>query len=127
MTGHIRESVFVEYMVKEMAGFLGCRPTLPEVIEARNARGKDYPKYIHDLFQDVMLENVMLDTGFREGLDTKGVQAFARWIAPTRSRGILRVETLQAGLLRQDLRSTTCRVDSFSRCEMDSTGLRISG
>ena len=103
MTRHIGESVFVKYMVKEMAGFLGCRPTLPDVIEARNARGKDYPRYIHDLFQDVKLENVMLDTGFREGLDAKGIQAFAGWIAPTRSRGILRVDSIQADLLRQDL------------------------
>lgn len=103
ITRHIGESVFVKYMVKEMAGFLGCRPTLPEVIEARNARGKDYSKYIRDLFQDVKLENVMLDTGFREGLDTNGIQEFARAIQPTKSRGIARVETIQGELLRQDV------------------------
>ncbi len=103
ITRHIGESVFVKYLVKEMAGFLGCRPSLPEVIEARNARGKDYPQYIRALFQDIKLENVMLDTGFREGLDTKGIQEFARSIEPTKSRGIARVETIQGELLRQDM------------------------
>jgi hypothetical protein len=103
ITRHIGESVFVKYMVKEMAGFLGCRPSLPEVIEARNARGKDYPGYVRALFRDVKLENVMLDTGFREGLDTKGIQEFARSIEPTKSRGIARVETIQGELLRQDI------------------------
>jgi hypothetical protein len=103
ITRHIGESVFVKYMVKEMAGFLGCRPSLPEVIEARNARGKDYSTYIRALFQDVKLENVMLDTGFREGLDIKGIQEFARAVEPTRCRGIARVETIQGELLRQDL------------------------
>lgn len=100
---HVGESVFVKYMVKEMASFLGCRPTLGEVIDARNARGKDYPKYINDLFRDVKLDNVMLDTGFREGLDAQGIQHFVRLIEPTKSRGIARVDTIQRDLLSQDL------------------------
>jgi hypothetical protein len=103
ITRHIGESVFVKYMVKEMAGFLGCRGTLNEVIEAHNTRGKKYPGYIRSLFQDVKLENVMLDTGFREGLDTEAIQDFARAIAPTKCRGIARVETLQGDLLRQGI------------------------
>ena len=51
ITYHIRESVFVKYMVKELARFLGCSPDLNEVIEARNERGKDYRKYINELFK----------------------------------------------------------------------------
>ena len=35
---HFSESVFVKFMVKELAGFLGCAPRLDAVVEARNAR-----------------------------------------------------------------------------------------
>ena len=42
ITYHFGESVFVKYMVKEMARFLGCTPELNAVIEARNERGKNY-------------------------------------------------------------------------------------
>ena len=35
---HFSESVFVKFMVKELAAFLGCAPRLDAVVEARNAR-----------------------------------------------------------------------------------------
>jgi predicted TIM-barrel fold metal-dependent hydrolase len=100
---HFESSVFVKYMLKEMAGFLGCKPTLAEVIEARNARGKDYFGYIHDLFLDARIENAMLDTGYADGLDAAGIRRFAKAVAPTKVRYIARVETLLEELLGEDI------------------------
>ena len=98
---HVGESVFAKYMVKEMAQFLGCSPNLNEVVEARNERGRNYRKYINDLFQDVKIENIMNDTGFGGGA---GVQnEFEETIKPTKSRRIYRVETIQGELLREDI------------------------
>lgn len=98
---HVRESVFAKYMIKEMAQFLGCSPNLNEVIEARNERGRNYRKYIHDLFRDANIENIMNDTGFGGG---KKVQdSFEDAIKPTKSRRIYRVETIQGELFREDI------------------------
>jgi predicted TIM-barrel fold metal-dependent hydrolase len=98
---HFSSAVFVKYMIKEMAGFLGCKPTLEEVIEARNARGREYGKYMNALFQDVRLENVMIDTGFTDGLDAKGIQHFEETVLPTRARYLARVDTIQGPILRE--------------------------
>ena len=100
---HFRESIFVKYMVKEMAGFLDCDPTLEAVIEARNERGKNYWKYVSDLFRDVKAANLMLDTGYSEGLDAEGIGRFEAAAAPARGRRIYRVETIQDELFRQDI------------------------
>lgn len=121
---HFTSSVFVKYMVKEMAGFLGCAPTLDAVIEARNARGRDYGTYMQALFQDVRLENVMLDTGFTDGLDAKGIQHFEQTVLPTRARYLARVDTLQAPLLRETVAFADLR-DRFVakvRDALDGTG-----
>jgi len=100
---HFRESVFVKFMVKEMAALLGCRPDLPSVIEARNARTRGrYFAYVADLFKDVKLANVMVDTGFTDGMQAEGMQRFANAIRPTEMRAIARVESLLADLLRED-------------------------
>jgi uncharacterized protein len=100
---HFAETAFVKYMTKEMAAFLGCAPKLREVIEARNERGKNYAKYMYDLFQDVKLANVMIDTGYAEDLDASGMQTFARTISPTQVRAIARIETIEENLLTKNL------------------------
>lgn len=100
---HFGESIFVKYMVKEMAGFLDCAPTLDAVIEARNERGKDYWKYVNDLLRDVKAANLMIDTGYSEGMDAAGIAAFESAIRPARARRIYRVETIQRELLREDI------------------------
>lgn len=101
---HARESIFVKAMVKELSRFLGSRPTLEAVIEARNSRaGADYPGYINALFQDAGLANIMLDLGYSEGMGQAGVERFEGAIAPTRSRRILRVDTIQQRLLTLDI------------------------
>lgn len=103
ITTQFASSIFVKYMVKEMAGFLGCEPRLEAVIEARNARGRDYQRYINALFRDVRLANVMIDTGFTDGLDAAGMRSFRDAIRPTRSWYLARVETIQGRILRQDV------------------------
>jgi len=103
ITYHFGESVFVKYMVKEMARFLGCTPELNAVIEARNERGKNYWQYVNDLFRDVKIENAMIDTGYSDGLDARGMGRFETAIAPTKSRRIYRVETIQNQLFKEDI------------------------
>src|SRR5262249_33163792 len=95
ITYHIRESVFLKYLTKELAGFLGCDPKFETVIEARNERGKDYHRYMSDLFRDVKLINVMVDTGCCGGMDAKAFNGFADAIRPCTMRAIARVETIQ--------------------------------
>jgi predicted TIM-barrel fold metal-dependent hydrolase len=100
---HFESSVFVKYMVKELAQFLGCKPTFAEVIEARNAHAKDYFGYIKALFRDANIANVMIDTGYADGLDAKGIQRFEDAVAPTRAHYIARVETITDELFEQEL------------------------
>jgi uncharacterized protein len=100
---HFKESVFVKFMIKEMAGFLGCPPNLNAVVEARNDRGRRYWTYVSDLFRDVKLANVMVDTGFTDGMQADGINRFADAIKPAEMRAIARVEVLQRDLLQADL------------------------
>jgi predicted TIM-barrel fold metal-dependent hydrolase len=103
VTYHIRNSVFVTYMVKEMAGYLNCRPILEEVIDARNERAKDYYRYMNGLFRDVRVENVMVDTGCCAGLTPAGLRAFETAIRPATLRPLARVDQIQDAILDQDI------------------------
>lgn len=116
---HFESSVFVKAMVKEMAGFLECKPTLAEVVEARNARGQDYYGYVGDLFRDGRIANAMIDTGFSDGLDAAGMERFNNAVAPTRARYLARVETLLGDLLEQDIGYAELR-DAFSKRVVDA-------
>jgi hypothetical protein len=122
---HFRETVFVKFMVKELAAFLGCRPDLPAVIEARNARTRGrYFAYIAELFKDVKLANVMVDTGFTDGLQADGIQRFATAIRPTEMRALARVDSLLADLLREDVAFDTLESRFLARvtAALDGTG-----
>ncbi len=109
---HFESSVFVKYMVKEMAAFLRCGPTLGAVIDARNARSDNYYGYIHDLFQDGRIENIMIDTGFTDGMDANGIHRFEEAIRPTKTHYLTRVEALTDELFKQDIPYTQLR-DQF--------------
>lgn len=97
------ETVFLRYLVKELAAFLNCDPTFEAVIEARNERGRDYASYLGALFADANIENAMLDMGYREGMDQGGVARFKDAILPTRGRHILRVDTILRAPMSEDL------------------------
>jgi predicted TIM-barrel fold metal-dependent hydrolase len=99
----IRESIFVKYLTKEMAAFLDCVPKLETVVAARNERAGNYHRYIGDLFSDVKLTNVMVDTGCCDGMNATGFDAFAAAILPAKMRGIARVDSIQTPLFREDI------------------------
>lgn len=122
---HFESSVFVKYMLKEMAQFLGCRPVFAEVIEARNARGKDYFGYIAALFKDGNIANAMIDTGYADGLDAKGMDRFEKAVASsTKAHYIARVETITDELFEQDLPYAELRDRFVARVRdaLDGTG-----
>jgi predicted TIM-barrel fold metal-dependent hydrolase len=54
-------------IVHLMAEFLGCRPTVSEVVEARNKRAaRGYREYCGDLFYDAGIEGLFVDDGYSE-------------------------------------------------------------
>jgi predicted TIM-barrel fold metal-dependent hydrolase len=99
---HARETVFVKYLVKELARHFQVRPTLEAVIEARNGAAKDSDGYLRALFRDANIANVMLDTGYRQGLDAAGVARFERAIEPTKSWRLSRVDEHEEAALESD-------------------------
>lgn len=126
MLWHFSESVFVKAMVKEMATFLDCKPRLEEVIEARNHRsgGDNYYRYMNDLFRDGRIENVMIDTGYADGLDAAGMHAFEAAVAPSKARYLARVETITDELFELDIGYEELRDKYVSRVRdaLDGTG-----
>lgn len=124
INNHFAESVFTKFMVKEMASFLGCEPRFEAVMEARNSHKNNYYGYVNSLFRDVRLDNVMVDTGYADGLDAAGVRKFSEAIKPSRTRLIARVETIQYELLKKKLPFGEMR-DAFVkrvRDALDGTG-----
>ncbi|MGY5795148.1 amidohydrolase family protein len=98
ITGDIAESIFMKFLVKELAKFLGCEPRLEAVIEARNDRGRNYWGYVNSLFRAVNLENIMLDTGYAEGCGAVEVNRFEEGILPCRTNRLARIEMIQKEL-----------------------------
>jgi predicted TIM-barrel fold metal-dependent hydrolase len=121
---HFRESIFLKSLTKEMAAFLHCAPKWETVVAARNERGKDYHRYIGDLFGDVKLANAMVDTGCCGGMDAKAFQEFARAIRPCEMRAIARAETLYGPLMREDVafEELDSRYRGAVREALDATG-----
>ncbi|MFA1621970.1 amidohydrolase family protein [Rhizobium mongolense] len=98
ITYDLSHSVFIKFLVKELAEFLECEPRLEAVIEARNDRGRNYWAYINGLFRDVNYENIVLDTGYAEGHGAREIAQFEDAILPCRTYRISRIETLQREL-----------------------------
>ncbi|MGO4139447.1 amidohydrolase family protein [Rhizobium anhuiense] len=96
--GDISQSIFVKFLVKEMAQFLGCEPNLEAVMEARNARSKNYWSYVSSLLQDVRYENVMVDTGYCEGASRAEIDRYEEGILPCRMNRLARIEMIQKEL-----------------------------
>ena len=114
------ETVFLRYLVKELAAFLDCDPTFEAVIEARNERGRDYTSYLGALFADANIENAMLDMGYREGMDQAGVDRFKHAISPTNGRHILRVDTILRDLMGADLDLGIDEIESGMMAEIEA-------
>jgi predicted TIM-barrel fold metal-dependent hydrolase len=59
MLADFRETAFAMYLVKEMAGFFKCKPTVRDVVAARNEYTKRSPwGYVNDLFAAVKLDDL---------------------------------------------------------------------
>ncbi|WP_293858401.1 amidohydrolase family protein [Steroidobacter sp.] len=57
----MRSTTFVEALTKEMAVFLRCKPTLKDVIAARNEyTSGNYWRYVNDMFGDAQLEGALV-------------------------------------------------------------------
>ncbi|ARO32657.1 amidohydrolase 2 family protein (plasmid) [Rhizobium sp. NXC14] len=103
ITHDIAQSVFMKFLVKELAQFLECEPRMEAVIEARNERGKNYWGYVNSLFRDVNLENIMLDTGYAEGCGAAEITSFEEAILPCRTNRLARIEMIQKELFPLDI------------------------
>ncbi|TIM56181.1 MAG: amidohydrolase [Mesorhizobium sp.] len=103
ITANIAESIFIKFLVKELASYLGCRPTLNEVIEARNERGSDYWSYVNGLFRDTKYKNIMLETGVLDGRGPEAISLFEDAILPCQSYRISRIEQVQGELFGLDI------------------------
>src|SRR5258707_69705 len=88
-----------EQFLLELSGFLKCWTKWETVVAAPNERGKEYPRYMSDLFRDVKLTNAMVDTGCCEGMGMNGFNAFAQAIRPCEMRAISRAETIYGPLM----------------------------
>lgn len=119
---HARETVFLHFLIKEMAEFLDCKPSLESVIEARNDQASDYGNYIKRLFLDGKIENVMLDLGYREGLTPEGVNRFESAISPSKGRRILRVDTILNELMKKNLNFEEIETQVMSQIEKGLDG-----
>lgn len=61
VVSQMRSTLFVESLVREMATFFRCKPTLAHVIGARNEYTKgDFWRYVNDLFASVRLEGALV-------------------------------------------------------------------
>ncbi|PZV37026.1 amidohydrolase family protein [Mesorhizobium kowhaii] len=103
ITYNLSQSIFIKFLVKELAEFLKCNPTLEEVIEARNDRGRDYWSYINSLFAEVGFENIMLDTGVLEGGGAETISQFEDAIIPCKSHRISRIDQVEGELFKLDV------------------------
>jgi hypothetical protein len=59
-----RSVVYFRYLVRQLAGLLGCEPTLEPVVEARNRAARDYPAYVKRLFEACGLTALVTDMGY---------------------------------------------------------------
>ena len=96
-----RNTVYHRRMVRDLAGFFGCEPTLEAVIAARTARivAVGYTPYVGELFGAVQLRTIVFDMGFPQPpVPLAGVQAQL----PVEIVPIYRIEPLIAELLKSD-------------------------
>lgn len=98
------ETAFVKYLVKEMALFFKCKPTLREVVGARNEyTQRNYWGYVNDLFAAVKLEDLYV-TSVLGAWNVRAIP-ISEFAAPVKSRvhPIFSVDGLEGSLLREDI------------------------
>ncbi|RWJ52643.1 amidohydrolase family protein [Mesorhizobium sp.] len=103
ITNHLSNSIFIKFLMKEMAQFLGCDPNLESVIDARNGQEGGYFAFVNRLFSDVNIQNIMLETGYTEGGGAEAIARFEEGILPCKSHRISRIETIHEDLFGLDV------------------------
>lgn len=101
LLGLKQDTLYYRRMIRDLAGFFGCEPTLDAVVEARNAAvASGYTEYVRRLYADAGLEAVVFDFGVPlPQLDVAEVTAeMPITVAP-----IYRIEPLIADLLKTDM------------------------
>lgn len=59
-----RNVVYFRYLVRQLAQFLQCEPTLEQVVEERNRAAAVYPRYVQRLFAEAGLSGLVVDVGY---------------------------------------------------------------
>jgi hypothetical protein len=95
-----RDVLYFRYLVRQLAAFFECEPSLERVVEARNLAVQDYPGYVKRLFDACGLTTLVVDFGYPQPpLDPAG---FARDM-PVQVVPIYRIEPLIVDLLKADI------------------------
>ncbi|MBM7702107.1 amidohydrolase family protein [Metabacillus iocasae] len=64
-------NMWVQILIKRLSSFLGCEPTLEEVVAYRNRRATNFKQFTHELFQDANLTGIVGDFGYPQPPLTK--------------------------------------------------------
>jgi uncharacterized protein len=95
------DTVYIRRLVRDLAAFFDCEPTLEAVVAARNAAvAEDYTGYVRRLYGSVGLDTVVMDFGYPvPNLPLDEVRAeLPAGVVP-----VYRIEPLIVALLKQDL------------------------
>jgi hypothetical protein len=65
MSEQVQSSLAFKYAVKLLSEFLETEKEIDSVTEARNNKSKDFPHYLNELFRDVGLQILVIDSGFQ--------------------------------------------------------------
>ncbi len=57
-------TVYFRYLVKQLAAFFNCEPTIQGVVKSRNESVVDFKKYVRDLFKSCKLDSMVVDFGY---------------------------------------------------------------
>jgi hypothetical protein len=95
-----QDVVYFRYLVHQLAEFLGCKPDLDSVVEARNRAIHDYAGYVKRLFHDCNLTALVTDFGYPKPLVPR--PQFTDDM-PVEVVPIYRIEPLIAELLKEDI------------------------
>lgn len=116
---HFSQTVFVKYLIKELAMFFRCRPTLADVVAARNERGKDFWGYANAMMKDAGFHTLLIDTGYRYGtLDLKNFQNQLKLKVSL----VFRLETAITPLLNENITLDDLRQRFVNRLRQELDG-----
>lgn len=96
-----QDTIYYRRLIRDLAGFFDCEPTLEAVVEARNAAvaSEGYTEYVRKLYADAGLNAIVFDFGVPlPQLDVAEVKGQL----PVTVAPIFRIEPLIADLLKTD-------------------------